>query len=126
MTADAMTLEQAASEVVSAYLDQHDPRYLAEDIVVDVVAAGRVRVGRAAAAALVHDVRHRLFRQVEETVTATHVAGDVVVVELVLSGMPAQATHSGATRPVTVRAAAVATVAGGEIRSIRIYFDRGA
>ncbi|HET7530885.1 MAG TPA: nuclear transport factor 2 family protein [Mycobacteriales bacterium] len=125
MHGDALVLEQAAVEVVTAYLDGHDPRYLAEDVTVEVVADGRTWHGRAAAAALGHDLRHRLFGDVEEVVTGVYGAGSVVAAELSFTGRPVDSSgqHAAHDQPVTVRAAAVFRVTGGEISSTRIYFD---
>ena len=119
------TVGHAAREVVARYLQGHDPRYLAEDVTLDVVAELRPRGGRAAVAGLVHDVRHRLFTEVDDQVTSLRAVGDEVVVELTFSGRPLPARWGPAVtgRRVSVRAVLVCVVCAGEITHARLYYD---
>ena len=119
------TVGHAAREVVARYLEDHDPRYLAEDVTLDVVAERRPRAGRAAVAGLVHDVRHRLFTEVDDQVTSLRAVGDEVVVELTFRARPVPAQWGRAVtgRRVSVRAVLVCVVCAGEITHARLYYD---
>jgi len=119
------TFDDAALAVVRGYLEHLDPRYLAEDVALAVGAAGYQRLGRAAVAAAVHDVRHRYFTDLHDDVLSITPVGERVVVELTVSGRPVATAWS---RPllrqrVTVGAVAFIDVQGGEITHIRIYHD---
>jgi ketosteroid isomerase-like protein len=119
------TTHGGALEVVTSYLDRHDPRYLAESVSLDVVPDNRTRIGRAAVAAAVHDLAHGRFGEVDDSVTALRVVGDDVLVEVTFAGRPVQGRWSGPVtgRRVTVRAAIVCRVVAGEITSARVYYD---
>jgi hypothetical protein len=108
--------DSAELAVVTAYLTDHDSRYLAEDVVLDLAWEPGVRRGRAAVAAWLYDVHHRFFRDVEERVTAVAVSPGQVCLEVDVSGWPADAA-----RRTTMRVAVVLAVSGGEIRSARVY-----
>jgi ketosteroid isomerase-like protein len=111
--------------VAAEYLADLDPRYLAEDVVLDLVAEARLRAGRPAVAAWVHDVRHRLFTDVDHEVAGWYDAGDRVVAELTVSGRPVPARWGGTVsgRRVTARAVVVFVVRDGEISQVRVYHD---
>jgi ketosteroid isomerase-like protein len=119
------TVGHAALEVVARYLDDHDPRYLAEDVTLDVVAEPRPLIGRAAVAGLVHDVRHRLFTEVDDQVTSLRAVGDEVVAKLTFRARPVPARWGSPVtgRCVDVRAVAVCVVCAGEIAQVRLYYD---
>ncbi|MBK5305052.1 MAG: nuclear transport factor 2 family protein [Frankiaceae bacterium] len=108
--------ESTELAVVTAYLADHDSRYLAEDVVLDLAWESGVRRGRAAVAAWLYDVHHRFFRDVEERVTAVAVSPGQVCLEVDVSGLQAQVG-----RRTTMRVAVVLAVAGGEIHSARVY-----
>lgn len=114
-----------ALAVVAAYLGQHDPRYLAQDVVLDIVAETRPRIGRPAVAAFVHDVRHRVFTDVDDTVTGLRAVGDHVVAEVTFAGRQCGAIGGLAPtgRRLELRVAVVFTVTDGEIARLRIYHD---
>ena len=119
------TAQGGALEVVTSYLERHDPRYLAENMALDVVPDKRMRVGRSAVAAAVHDLTHGRFRDVDDTVTGVRAIDDEVVVEVTFTGRPVQGRWSGQVtdRRITVRAAIVCRVVAGEIVTARLYYD---
>jgi ketosteroid isomerase-like protein len=119
------TAQGGALEVATSYLERHDPRYLAENVTLDVVPDNRVRVGRGAVAAAVHDLTHGRFHDVDDAVTAVHALGDEVLVEVAFAGRPVPGRWSGPVtgRRVTVRAAIVCRIVAGEIAVVRLYYD---
>ena len=121
----AATAPGEALEVVTSYFECHDPRYLAENITLDVVPDKRLREGRSAVAAAVHDLTHGRFRDVDDAVTAVRAVADEVLAEVTFAGRPVRSRWTGRVtgRRVTVRAAVVCRVVAGEITSARLYYD---
>lgn len=115
-------------EVVQRYLEHHDPRYLAEDVELDIVHDRRPLRGRAAVAARLHDLRHRLFLDIEVDVVHTWVAGGQVLAEATVTGRHLATSRSRpeAGRHFCLRLIAIVTVGGGEIRQACVYHDSAA